>query len=175
METFFLNVSEVHITDKNKSINTILGSCVSVIFFVPRLKLSAICHARLPEGEPTPTKKNGFCFVDSSMIYMLNTLKRKGAIESEMIIKAFGGSQLTVSSNNRNSAKLSVGEQNVNMVKKILAKYNLQLSSYDFGGTSGRKLIYHTHKNEVLIKLLTEEPCTENHINTLLKNFIFNR
>ncbi len=65
-------------------------------------------------------------------------------------------------------------KQNINQIETVLASRDLPLTSYDLGGKSGRKLIYYTHKNEVLIKPLTENTSTENEIALLLENFIFN-
>ncbi len=175
MKTFFLNVSELHITDENKIIKTILGSCVSVIFFIPRLKLSAVCHARLPQGKCLPTKRNGFCHTDSSILYMIDELKKRGAKEHEFIVKAFGGAQLIYHGSKQKLTTQSIGQKNTAMVKKVLANQGLQLTSYEFGGNSGRKLIYRTHKNEVIIKSLKEESCTENQIALLLKDFILKK
>ncbi len=175
LKTIFLNVSEIHITNENEKIKTILGSCVSVVIFVPRLKLSAICHARLPQGKYTPSKKSGCCYVDGSILYMINELLKRGASENEFVIKAFGGAQIVFKNIEKNVASKSIGQQNVAMIKTVLAERGLVLSSYDLGGHSGRKLIYNTHKNDVLIKELTEKTSTENEISLLLKNFIFNR
>ncbi len=84
MRTIFLNVSEVYITNKHERVKTILGSCLAIILFVPRLHLSAICHVRLPKGKSDITKKNGFCYVDSSLDYMINKLLSKGAKKTEL-------------------------------------------------------------------------------------------
>ncbi len=175
INTQFLNVSEVVITDKDTRIKTILGSCVSIVIFVPRLKLSAICHARLPKGKCDPSRKNGFCYVDGSFFYMVDELTKRGANEKELVIKAFGGAQIAFSENKRNIAKTSIGQQNINQIETVLASRGLKLDGYDLGGKSGRKLIYNAHKNEVLIKPLTENTNTENEIALLLENFIFNR
>lgn len=175
INTQFLNVSEVLITDKDTKIKTILGSCVSIVVFVPRLKLSAICHARLPQGICDKSKKNGFCYVDGSFFYMVDELTKRGANENEFVIKAFGGAQVAFTNNNKNIRKASIGQQNINQIETVLASRGLQLSGYDLGGKDGRKLIYNTHKNEVLIKPLTENTSTENEITLLLENFIFNR
>ncbi len=175
MNAQFLNVSEVLITDKDTKIKTILGSCVSIVIFVPRLKLSAICHARLPQGKCDVSKKNGFCYVDGSFFHMVDELTKRGANEKEFVIKAFGGAQIAFTENNKNIVKTSIGQQNINQIDTVLASRGLKLASYDLGGKSGRKLIYNAHKNEVLIKPLTENTSTENEIALLLENFIFNR
>jgi len=175
LNTQFLNVSEVLITDEDTKIKTILGSCVSIVIFVPRLKLSAICHARLPQGRCDKSKKNGFCYVDSSFFYMVDELTKRGANEKEFVIKAFGGAEIAFTQSSRNTVKTSIGQQNISQMETVLASRGLQLSGYDLGGKSGRKLIYNTHKNEVLIKPLTENTSTENEIALLLENFIFNR
>ncbi len=113
IEQTLLNVSELHITDKPKKIKTRLGSCLAIIMFVPRLKLSAICHARLPHGECTPSKKNGFCYVDGNVDYMLESLCNQGAQKSELIIKAFSGAQMLPS-------RSSEGQSKKPLVMKIL-------------------------------------------------------
>lgn len=176
----FLNVSELSVSGKPLLIKTILGSCVAVVISVPRLQLSAICHARLPQGESVANKKNGFCYVDSAIDFMVLKLYSLGAKKAELIVKAFGGAQVIfadvrMKKTGQLSNKKSIGEQNISAVHAGLKKHGLQLANSDFGGTSGRKLIYNTLNNEVSIKMLSKEVVTENKISLLLKDFIFNR
>jgi len=180
IEQLFLNVSELSITSEPMLINTILGSCVSVIIHVPRLQLSAICHARLPQSPCFHTKKNGFCYVDSVLDYMVSELCSLGARRSELIVKAFGGSQVIFSDQNtmknaKFKRKKTIGEQNIAALYKGLKKHGLHLVSYDFGGNRGRKLKYNTLNNEVLIKMLNKGSVAKDEIALLHKNFIFNR
>ena len=154
---------------------TILGSCLAIIVFVPRLHLSAICHARLPKGKCDVTQKSGFCYVDSSLDYMINKLLSMGAKKNEFIVKAFGGAQVVFPHLTFKNKRVTIGEQNIDAIYSQLKDHELTLSSYEFGGKSGRKLIYNTHNNEVLIKPLTKQVITKNETNLLLKNFIFNR
>ncbi|MCP5078247.1 MAG: chemotaxis protein CheD [Psychromonas sp.] len=180
VEQLFLNVSELSITNKPMLIGTILGSCVAVIIHVPRLKLSAICHARLPKGPCLLKKKHSFCYVDSALDYMVSELYLLGAKRSELIVKAFGGSQVIFAAQNtmknmRVNRKKSIGEQNIAALHRGLKKHGLHLVSYDLGGNRGRRLKYNTLNNEVLIKMINKGPVAMDEMGLLLNNFIFNR
>ena len=142
----FLKPGEIYIGEKPAEVSTILGSCISVIMFSKRAKVGAICHALLPSGRASEVP-GGFRYVDSSILYMLTMLERRGIRGSELEIRLLGGSDmLECTRGNRDT----VGRKNIETALRVLKDKNLGLSASDVGGTMGRKIHFSTGTGRVL-------------------------
>jgi chemotaxis protein CheD len=148
-----LGLGAVIIVDTPSIVRTILGSCVAVILHVPRLRVSAICHAQMPEREaglccsdtcPQPcggkqSDSTDIRYVTCSIRYMLNDLHRRHVIKAEIICTLVGGANVIKNIDPR----WSVGERNVEMAASVLKNEGIRVSYSDTGGTLGR-VIEHT-------------------------------
>ena len=132
-------------------ITTLLGSCVAVTMFNPRLRLGAICHALLPS-----CRRDQSCshletgkYVECAVAFMLGQLNARGVLNGEVEAKLFGGSDMfdTVE-----GGRFSVGRQNMEMALRTLEEASVRVVTRDLGGARGRKIIFHTHTGEVFLK-----------------------
>ena len=55
-QKIFLQPGEVVISTAPQNVWTVLGSCISIVLYSRRLKVSAICHAKLPEQKKNTEK-----------------------------------------------------------------------------------------------------------------------
>ena len=153
--TLFLKPGEFVLSDHPMVVTTLLGSCVAVTMFNPRLQLGAICHALLPacrkdlpcsQGEPEAGR-----FVECAIRLMLEGFTARGVLKGEIEAKLFGGSDMFETIDGR---RLSVGKQNQEMALKALEEASVKIVTRDLGGPRGRKIIFHTHTGEVFLKRL---------------------
>lgn len=155
MLTFYLKPGEFVISDEPALVTTVLGSCVSVTMFSPRLKIGAICHGLLPlckdDGPCDNACGNGFKYVDCSVRLMLAEFRKKGVSSAELETKLFGGSDMFVPAELR-PGSITVGRQNVDAAFRICELEGVQVMNSDTGGVYTRKIIFHTHTGDVYLK-----------------------
>jgi len=132
-------------------VSTVLGSCIAVSLFSPRLAVGAICHALLPNGR---CEGGFFKYVDGSILFMLERLERLGINHDEIEAKLFGGADMF---GVESRPARSVGRQNLLAARDFLATKGIGLAASDVGGRQGRKLLFYPHTGEILLKKLTTQ------------------
>lgn len=147
----FLNVAEGGLYETPTMAHTVLGSCVSVTFFVPSRGLAGIFHALLPRAEeyrlhdplPSPYK-----FVDSAIQTMVTRLFRRGVARHEIECKVFGGASALFAD------EISVGRRNVETAFTTLAELGLRVAASNVGGERGRKIVFASGSGEIFVRML---------------------
>lgn len=131
-------------------VTTVLGSCVCVTMLCRRLSLWSICHGVLPSGsEDDPP---GCCrYVDEAVRRMSAWFERRGAKKMDIEVKVFGGAEIMME-RGPGSRFVPVGRSNVNTALKALESEGLPVLASDVGGHIGRKLRFHTHTGDVMVK-----------------------
>ena len=123
--------------EKARPITTLLGSCVAVCLYDPRLRLAGMNHFLLPSrakssGDDTDVILAG----DYSMEVLLNTMLSQGAAKSRLVAKAFGGGTIVT------SILMAIGQRNAEFAKEWLEREGIPLTAQDFGGSWSRKVIF---------------------------------
>jgi chemotaxis protein CheD len=158
----YLHTGEFYLSDKAEVVATVLGSCISIIMFNERLKISAISHCLLPscknDGTTCTKCDQGFKYVDCSIIRMLNEFTKLKVKKHEIEVKIFGGADVLGSEMREDS----VGKQNIIKAIQTLNKERIKITSSDVGGLKGRKLYLVTHTGEVFINKLKEQSAVKN-------------
>lgn len=147
----YLHPAELVVATEPTEVATVLGSCVSVIFFHPKRRYGAMCHAVLPCGSGEPER-----FVDQSIHAMLAFFARHQIKPRELVTKVFGGADMFSQFATRGTAR-TVGAQNISMALDTLKDLNIYPSAIDIGGQQGRKLLFFTHTGEVYLKRVARE------------------
>jgi len=154
----YLKPGDIYTSDEPALISTLLGSCVSVTMFNPRLKAGAICHGLLPSCKgKKPCECEQYCregkrYVDCSIMRMLEWFMLKDVEREEIDVKLFGGSDMMGSG--KMSSKATVGQQNISRALQVLEVEGLRIAASDVGGPRGRKILFSTHTGEILLKRL---------------------
>lgn len=132
-------------------ITTVLGSCVSICLWDPILKVGGMNHYMLPlwNGEGLPSPKYGNIAIPMLIEKMLSLGCRKDGL----VAKYFGGGHVLENQNDF----LNVGERNIILAKDILKTEDIRIASQDVGGTTGRKIVFHTSSGAVLVKRLKKD------------------
>ncbi len=151
---FHLRIGECFLSKNPTVVCTVLGSCVAVTFFQPKLNLGGIFHALLPDSrEFTAEEKMQTCrFVNSSIHSLLQAVQRHGGHSRDIQVKVFGGAELFGFGSGLSSGNNSVGRKNVQMAIMELEKMGLRILASDVGGELGRKLYFLTSTGEIWVK-----------------------
>ena len=123
--------------ETERPIATLLGSCVAVCLFDPKLKLGGMNHFLLPsrtsaDNADTDVILNG----DYAMEVLVNGLLNKGAQKSRLIAKAFGGGTIV------SSIRMAIGERNAEFAHDWLDREGIPLVASDFSGPWSRKVVF---------------------------------
>jgi chemotaxis protein CheD len=149
VEQVYLHPGQVCLCEQPSMVETVLGSCVAVTLWNPRLQVSCICHAVMPFGGACG--KEPLKYVDSSIRHMLELLWARSSRRQELEVKVFGGASMRGVAPGRTS----VGQQNVDAALATLAKEGFTPRICETGGTSGRKLIFHSATGDVFVKRIS--------------------
>ena len=147
--TAFLSVCEGGIYEQPHAVRTVLGSCVSVTFFIPNCGLSAIFHALLPRADEHRNDRHGggiYRFVDTSIRMLYDDLLARGIDRRRIETKVFGGASIMPGKG------FDVGRRNIEAAYDVLAQLGLRVMASSVGGTFGRKLVFRTDTGEVFVK-----------------------
>ena len=145
--SIYLKPGEVLVTRTPVLVSTVLGSCVAVTIFSASRGFGAICHAMLPENSG---RDCDFRYVDTALQHIYSKIVKYG-VGSDLVVKLFGGAQV-LNVGDYNSAKLTIGEQNVLKAEATLKCLGLNVSARDTGGLEGRKLFFCTRSGDVYMR-----------------------
>lgn len=122
--------------ESDRPIATILGSCVAVCLYEPRLGLCGMNHFLLPRrhsgGEDDP---DVVLAGDYAMEVLVNAMLARGANKSRIVAKAFGGGTVV------HSLQTMIGEDNAKFAREWLQREGIALVAEDLGGACSRKVI----------------------------------
>lgn len=154
----YLQPGESHLAHQATIIRTILGSCVGVTFWSPRLVVGALCHAQLPKCPKNSstglTLKEGRRYVDFAIRDLARQFDKLGAPRVEVQVKLFGGGDVLLVSE-KPTAKPSVGKMNCETALAVLLDEGFEVSASSLGGNSGLNIQFNTGTGEVLLRRLT--------------------
>ncbi|MBF0342135.1 MAG: chemotaxis protein CheD [Magnetococcales bacterium] len=160
MHVIRLDPGELYIGTAPSEVHTVLGSCVSIIFFNARLKLGAICHARKPTHACAGSGVGGLKIcrelgdhVSCSLAFMLAWFDHKGGVRQELEVKLFGGGMMFghISTSEGNPI-LNMGKRNIDTAMDFIRAKRLHLTASDVGGPWARQLVFFTETGEIRLK-----------------------
>jgi chemotaxis protein CheD len=119
-----------------RPIATLLGSCVAVCLFDPKLRLAGMNHFLLPSRSSNKLADEDIVLNgDYAMEVLRNAMYAKGAQAGRLVAKAFGGGNIVSSIN------MAIGERNAEFAREWLDREGIPLVASDFGGAWSRKVI----------------------------------
>jgi chemotaxis protein CheD len=155
----FLNPGELYFGGPNIRVRTLLGSCVSIILWHPRLNIGGMCHYLLAtRGDKKSTPGLEGKFGDDAFAILSQSAKAHFAPLNEYVAKIFGGSNmfsktekvLLGSSTSANS--MQVGIRNIEFARDILNQNSIKIISENTGGVTSRKVFFTIWDGEVWLE-----------------------
>jgi chemotaxis protein CheD len=153
----FLHPGDFHFAGPDTRIVTLLGSCVSITVWCPRLRVGGMCHYMLPSRGVIPEGASyDGRYGDEAMKLLMNHIWRLDADPAQFQAKVFGGANMFPLQCQRN--EMNVGERNIEMALTLLERYEIPIKAKHIGGDGHRKLMLDIWSGDVWLK---HQPLTQ--------------
>ena len=130
-------------------IKTILGSCVSVTMWHPRLLIGGMCHYMLPSRNGRTGPLQGKYADEAFELFVIEARRHQTKLKDYQI-KLFGGGHMFIDYADGNGS--SVCEKNILAAHEFLRRENLTLTSNDVGLLGHRTIIFDVWNGNVWVR-----------------------
>jgi chemotaxis protein CheD len=145
-----LHAGQTFVSSQSCTISTVLGSCVAVCLVDPARGSGGANHYLLPMHV---VGNNGSArFGNVAIEELVNKMLLLGSRRHELQAKVFGGAS-TMQVAGRPETE-SLGWQNVEVARRVLAAHGIPIVAEDVGGARGRKLLFSTDRGHAWIRKL---------------------
>ena len=148
----FLRPGEFYFGEDKTRIRTLLGSCVAITLWHPRLRLGGMCHYMLPsrlsgrQGEPSDGR-----YADEALEMFAREMRRSNTRAAEYQAKIFGGGRM-FSTAAKGRHYVDISERNVQIGRKLVARGGFNLVSEDLGGSGHRNVVLDLWSGDVWVR-----------------------
>ena len=136
-KTFLKNavgMGQIAVASGSGTLRTLVGSCVSIALYDPRLHLAGLAHVLLPESHGTTDEPGRFA--DTAITELLRQLtKLSGDKQPHWRAKIAGGAAMFPG-----HEEVTIGTQNIAAVETLLHKNRIPITTKACGGEQGRKV-----------------------------------
>ncbi len=129
-------------------IRTVLGSCVGVSLYDPRLAIGGMCHYLLSQHRQGDASSR---FGDVALPTLIRKFIKAGSHPADLEACVAGGSLML----DLNEV-FFVGEKNIQVADSILAEYRIRVKTREVGGDRGRRMSLDSESGNVAISLIPE-------------------
>lgn len=141
MGKYFLQPGYIFVSEQPYLIHTVLGSCVSVCIWDSMRKFGGMNHYIYSKAHSN--ERNGK-YGDVSIPYLLRLIMNMGSHKHDLKAHVVGGGR---------NPHLSpgIGEENSQIALDILKSSGIEIITADFGGQTGRKVVFNNESGEILV------------------------
>ncbi|MBK8186349.1 MAG: chemotaxis protein CheD [Cellvibrio sp.] len=154
---FFLQPGEFYFGGGNVRLRTLLGSCVAIVIWHPRLCIGGMCHYLLPYGDK-PYSHSDTRYAQCAINQFLRQLKKNATHPSDYVVKIFGGGKMFEQVHTNLNDALDVGQRNVDVGKKLLAENGFIVAAEHIAGKGHRNVIFDIPTGDIWVKHVSEFP-----------------
>jgi len=148
----FLQPGEWYFGDRDTRIRTILGSCVSLTVWHPRLLIGGMCHYMLPtRGGSVSVPALDGRYADEAMALLLREIRAAGTRPEEYQLKMFGGGNMFPNLKCLKD-RAHVPYKNAEVARKLAALHGFRVSGEHLGGAGHRNVIFDVWSGHVWLK-----------------------
>ena len=150
----FLQPGEFWFGDRDTRIRTLLGSCVSITMWHPRLRIGGMCHFMLPErGARAHADGLDGRYAGDAIELFLRELRAAHTRPQDYQVKLFGGGRMFRSRHAADGpAALDVGTRNVEAARTLLRTHGFRVRAAHVEGEGHRNLIFDIGSGEVWLR-----------------------
>ncbi|MBV1907488.1 MAG: chemotaxis protein CheD [Pseudomonadales bacterium] len=133
--------------------HTILGSCIAIVLWHPKLKIGGMCHYVLPTRSISEKKDAAFPdgrYGDEAMQLFEMVVHLHGTKLSEYQAKIFGGADVVDSLNSPTQA--SVGQKNTQKAIQMTTLNDIELAVAHIGESGSRRIVFDVESGDVWVK-----------------------
>jgi len=142
-------MAEMQVISDERSLKTVLGSCVGIIVRDRDRKVSGLAHVMLPARRSDDEASGKYA--DSAIPALLADMTRRGCRVTSMQALLVGGAQMFPMGG---AGIASIGDKNVDAARRVLAERKIPIVFEDTGGTAGRTVVFSNVTGEVTVRTL---------------------
>jgi len=158
----FLQPGEFYFGDEKTRIRTLLGSCVAITLWHPRLHIGGMSHYMLSD-RPRPKKNeplNGRYAVDVMEMFM-RELGLSHTKPREYQVKIFGGGRMfehrgKEGKDGKTGNHVGISERNVQVGRELVTRYGFTSTAEDLGGNGHRNVVLDLSSGDVWVKKMSK-------------------
>lgn len=142
-----VGVAQIKIASSPTILRTILGSCVGICIYDKEKKIGGLAHVLLAKAtnNTQPAK-----FAETAIPTLIDLLLEEGCKREHMSAKIAGGASMFEF--NTTTILGQIGDQNIEMTRKILNEKKIPILGEHLGGSTGRVIDFFLEDGHVRIK-----------------------
>lgn len=145
-------------SDQPVRVSTLLGSCVAITMWHPRLRIGGICHFMLPYAMGREAVGLEGKYADDALRLFLGRIRAHGTRPQDYQVRLFGGGRqicgLTA------DVAGSVGRRNIDAGRRLLGGNGFSICGEDLADSGYRKLVFDLAHGTVEVKRGAKGFCT---------------
>lgn len=146
----FLQPGELYFGDRATRIRTVLGSCVSLVFWHPHLLVGGMFHFMLPgRMREKPVDLDGR-YADEAVELMLREMRASNTRPVDYQVKMFGGGNMFPDI--ARTGISHVGSKNVTAARELIRMHGFDCVSEHVEGAGHRNLVFDVWSGIVSVK-----------------------
>lgn len=145
----FLQPGDFYWGDKFTRMRTLLGSCIGICVWHPRLFIGGMVHFMLPtRREIAPGWRFDPRYADEAVHMLLLEMDRSGTKPAEYQTKVFGGGNMFLDMESNEA----VGDRNIAAAHALLPRYGFKVLAENVGGNFYWKLRFEVWSGDVWVR-----------------------
>ncbi|HZK02543.1 MAG TPA: chemotaxis protein CheD [Anaerovoracaceae bacterium] len=155
-QSLIVGISDYKVTKHpNMLITYALGSCVGIALYDGTLKVGGLSHIMLPESTQfSRNETNRMKFADTAIVDLVNDMRKLGSDARRITAKIAGGAKMFETQ--PGSSIGSIGDRNVESVRKILKKLQIPITGEDTGKDYGRTVYFDLGTGQIKVSSLNK-------------------
>lgn len=133
-----LNPGDFCFASEGTRIRTLLGSCVSISMWHPRLHIGGMCHYMNPSRRTRVPGELSGRYADEAIELFLRELRRTHTLPHEYQVKMFGGGNQFPGSRRA----VDIPRQNIEIGLELLDHHGFEVTATHLGGTGARHILF---------------------------------
>ena len=129
---------------KPSEITTVLGSCVAVCLWDPRLGIGGMNHFKAPLVPSKRTPSN--IYGEVAIKNLIKSMIRKGSQKNDLRATLFGGGAVI-----ETLKWMNVGKDNIEFAQSALKQEGIPVMSSSIGKHMGRRVTFNTHDGSTIV------------------------
>lgn len=146
----FLQPGDLYFGDRGTRIRTVLGSCVSLVFWHSRQRVGGMCHYMLPHRPDRQFGDLDGRYADEATALMFREMRQCGTAPAEYQVKMFGGANMFPGL--RGKGNDHVGARNVETARDIVRIHGLNCVVEHLAGVGHRNVVFDIWSGDVWLK-----------------------
>lgn len=146
----FLQPGEYYFGGARTRIRTLLGSCVSITLWHPRLHVGGMCHYLLPGRNRAAADRPDGRYAEEVFEVFAAEMRSLGTRPEEYEAKLFGGGKMFDALEQDDI--INVSQRNVRAGLELAAKHGLRIHAEDLGGDGHRNIVFDLWSGNVWVK-----------------------